>query len=98
MTEKKVYSDEKMKDWIEQCKKVGTSSEPACFVPVLCVDRAEEGAMIQQLLDERDAVLKDLKALEADIEHVQEPGVDTAGWLDIVDTKRSEKYGESGSS
>ncbi len=80
MTEKqkKVYSDEKIKKYMRYLNYQVADSSTA--------------TMLQQLMDERDAVLKDLKALEGEIEHVQEPGVDTAGWLDIVDTKRSEKY------
>ena len=49
MTENKVYSDEKIKD---QIRRLGRALFP------------DSAAMLQQLLDERDAARKEVKALE----------------------------------
>lgn len=75
--ETKVYSDEEILNYIELMHTLG---------------RSLSHTMLQQLMDERDAVLKDLKALEAEVGHVN-TGVEMAE----IDLFRSEKYDEADS-
>jgi len=48
-------------------------------------------AMLQQLMNERDEAIKDLKALEAEVGHAMS-NMDIEGWMDLIDLTRSEKY------
>lgn len=76
-----VYSDEKIKDFMSFMRMRDTENATA--------------PMLQQLMDERDAILKDLKALEVE---VREAICDDVDGITIslngvlIDLIRSEKY------
>lgn len=53
-------------------------------------------AMLQQLLDERNAVLKDLKALEQEVSYVLAHGKYLDVGAECINFTRSEKYGDTG--
>lgn len=83
MTDKKVYSDEKIFAFAQG---------------VVHYHYNEFADMLQQLMNERNAlrdsvqaILEDLKALEAEVEHAMS-SMDIEGWMDLVDLTRSEKY------
>ncbi len=84
MTDKKVYSDEAIKAVIEE---FGYSACKAYSDTGMDVFK-RTAAMLQQLLNERNAVLKDLKILETEINIART----TTGLRIITDTKRSRKY------
>jgi hypothetical protein len=83
MTEKTGYSDEEIKERIEQLVEKKEI--------VLC-DIVSTGAMLQQLMDERGAVLKDLKALEDEVQDAIKHSVDSDQWFELVNWERSSKW------
>lgn len=77
----------------EQKKRVYSDEEIRRRIGLLCKHLTRHfedrftAAMLQQLMDERDAVLKDLKALEAEVRWI--PVLPAHA---VIDLTRSEKY------